>query len=259
MFSNSKSGKFALSLPPVAFDFVSVFTALINKSFGMVYSCECNHAFLDYNTLSNNLRLWLFLAQSTSECLQKRSFVSFLNCHQKTFSVIFLDSTVTHCPSTLCPNDISASQICFRRSALSFLLHQVFDCCERVISHTSRQKLSQSTLVLEASPSSCLVCAWSKFWHQQYVNLKISSNFILLFPNQLPFLLDISVLCLFPLSCLLHSLFRSSDQSSYVVKLISAPHIGHKCPLAISPSAINKWISNSLSSICFIRSSYRQF
>ena len=103
MFSNSKSGKFALSLPPVAFDFVRVFTALINKSFGMVSSCECNHAFLDYNTLSNNLRLWLFLAQSTSECLQKRSFVSFLNCHQKTFSVIFLDSTVTHCPSTLCP------------------------------------------------------------------------------------------------------------------------------------------------------------
>lgn len=157
------------------------------------------------------------------------------------------------------PNDISASQICFRRSALSFLLHQVSDCCERVISHTSRQKLSQSTLVLEASPSSCLVCAWSKFWHQQYVNLKISSNFILLFPNQLPFLLDISVLCLFPSSCLLHSLFRSSDQSSYVVKLISAPHIGHKRPLAISTSAINKWISNSLSSICFIRSSYRQF
>ena len=160
--------------------------------------------------------------------------------------------TSAHCPSTLCPQwyfrfpNLLSSICTIFPSPPSFWL-----LWNRVISHPSRQKLSQSTLVLEASPSSCLICTWSKFWHQQYVNLKISSNFILLFPNQLPFLLDISVLCLFPLSCLLHSLFRPSDQSSYVVKLISAPHIGHKCPLAISPSAINKWISNSLSSIYF--------
>ena len=66
-----------------------------------------------------------------------------------------------------------------------------------------------------------------------------------------------STLCLLPLTCFLHSHFKPSDQSSYLVKLISPAHIGHESSFAISPSSINQCTNISFSCIRATRLSYR--
>ena len=93
-----------------------------------------------------------------------------------------------------------------------------------MISHTSWQKLSQSTSVLSAKPSLCFICAWSRSWHHQNVSLRISFNVMLLYSNQPPFLIKISALCLLLFSCLLHSHLNKSDRSSQLAKLINFSH-----------------------------------
>ena len=87
----------------------------------------------------------------------------------------------------------------------------------------------------------------------------ISSKVILLFSNQLPFLIDTSALCLLPLTCFLHSHFKPSDRSSHLVKLISPAHIGHERSFAISPSSINQCTNISFSCIRATRLSYSHF
>ena len=165
----------------------------------------------------------------------------------------------THWPSTwwppwyfLLPNLLSS--IC---TSFPFL-PSFSPFSSRVISQTSWQKLSQSTPVLSASLNSCFICVWSRSWHHQYVNFKISSKVILLLSNQLPFLINTFTLCFLPFTCFLHSHFKPSDRSSHLVKLISpAAHIGQERSFAISPSFINECTNISLSCIHVTRSSCR--
>ncbi len=122
------------------------------------------------------------------------------------------------------------SSICTSLPSSSFSLFS-----NMVISQTSQQKLSQWTQILSASTNSCFIWDCSRSCHHEYINLRISSEVILLFSNQLPFLVDIFRFCLYPFFCFLHSHLNKSDWTAHLVKLICSSHFGHKGSFAISP------------------------
>ena len=103
----------------------------------------------------------------------------------------------------LFPNLLSSMCTIFPSPPIFWLLSNI------VTPRTSQQKLSWSTPVSCASRSSHVIWLCSTSWHHKYVNLSISSNVMLLCANQLPLLIDVSVLCPLLLACSDYTLILS--------------------------------------------------
>ncbi len=97
----------------------------------------------------------------------------------------------THCPSTLRPRLYFLLPIFV--SSISTSTPRPPICCDffrTISSQTSLQKLDQSTIVAELTPTSCIMYCWGSPWVQKYVIWSISASVRCDFSNQDPALMD---------------------------------------------------------------------